>query len=194
MSLQSNNWSSGHLQNNSFAIRHGVLKSQLMEPGEALGTAAQIAVALAGFAGGVVVFRRESVHDWSTIDKFRLRFLLMNSVLPLALCMLGLLFLTIKPPPVDTWKWCSGFAFVVFVLFAVTSMTTFRRLDLRGLQSYGRATHFVFYLFGIFGTAAMVLQLYNVFTLGMFWPFFTGIVFQLTAAMFQFMRIILTPP
>jgi hypothetical protein len=78
MSLQSSNWSSGHLQNNSFAIRHGVLKSQLMQPGEALGTTAQIAVALAGFAGVVVVFR-ESVHDWSTIDKFRLRLILSSS-------------------------------------------------------------------------------------------------------------------
>ena len=165
-----------------------------MEPGEALSAAAQIAVALAGFAGVVVVFRRESVHVWSTIDKFRLRLLLMNSVLPLALCMLGLLFLTIKPPPVDIWKWCSGFALVILVLFAVTSMTIFRRLHLRQLQSYGRATHFVFYLFGIFGTAMTVLQLYNAITLGMFWPFFTGIVFQLTAAMFQFMRIILSSP
>ena len=41
-----------------------------MEAGEALSTAAQIAVALAGFAGVVVVFRRESVHEWSPIDKF----------------------------------------------------------------------------------------------------------------------------
>jgi hypothetical protein len=73
-------------------------------------------------------------------------------------------------------------------------MRTFRRLDLRGLQSYGRATHFVFYLFGILGTAATVLQLYNAIILGVFWPFFTGIAFQLTAAMFQFMRIILIPP
>jgi hypothetical protein len=32
-----------------------------MEPGEALSTAAQIAVTLAGFAGVVVVFQRESV-------------------------------------------------------------------------------------------------------------------------------------
>jgi hypothetical protein len=165
-----------------------------MEPGEALSTAAQIAVALAGFAGVVVVFRRESVHDWSPIDKLRLRLLLMNSVLPLALCMLGLLSLTIKPPPVDIWKWCSGFAFVVFVLFAATSMTIFRRLDLRQLQSYGRATNVVLYLFGILGAAVMLLQLYNVIILGVFWLFFAGIVFQLTAAMFQFMRIILIPP
>jgi len=68
-----------------------------MEPGEALGIAAQIAVALAGFAGVVVVFRREAVHEWSEIDKLRLRLLLANSILPLALSMLGLLLLTIKP-------------------------------------------------------------------------------------------------
>jgi hypothetical protein len=165
-----------------------------MEPGEALGIAAQIAVALAGFAGVVVVFRRESVHEWSTLDKFRLRLLLMNSVLPLALCMLGLLFLTIKPLPTGIWRWCSGFAFVILVFFAVTSLTISRGPELRQLQSYGRATHFVFYLFGILGTGVTVLQLYNVVILGAFWPFFTGIAFQLTAAMFQFMRIILTPP
>ena len=40
-----------------------------MEPGEALGIAAQIGVALAGFAGVVVVFRRESVNEWSALDK-----------------------------------------------------------------------------------------------------------------------------
>ena len=164
-----------------------------MEPGEALGIAAQIAVALAGFAGVVVVFRRESIHEWSPLDRFRLRLLLMNSVLPLALCMLGLLFLTIKPLRADIWNWCSGFAFVVLVLFALTSMTIFRRLHLRQLQSYGRATHFVFYLFGILGTAVTLLQLYNAAILGAFWPFFTGIIFQLTGAMFQFMRIILMP-
>src|SRR4026208_201881 len=33
-------------------------------------SAAQIAVTLAGFGGVVVVFRRESVHEWSPIDEF----------------------------------------------------------------------------------------------------------------------------
>jgi len=41
-----------------------------MQPGEVLSTAAQVAVALAGFAGVVVVFRRESVHEWSTLTNF----------------------------------------------------------------------------------------------------------------------------
>ncbi len=75
-----------------------------MEPSEALSTAPQNAVALAGFAGVVVVFRRESVHEWSLIDKFRLRLLLTNSILPLSFCMIGLLLLTIRPAPAGTWR------------------------------------------------------------------------------------------
>jgi len=78
-----------------------------MEPGEALGSAAQIAVALAGFAGVVVVFRREAVHEWSGIDKLRLRLLLANSILPLGLSMLGLLLLSVEPMPSGIWRWCS---------------------------------------------------------------------------------------
>jgi hypothetical protein len=165
-----------------------------MEPSEALSTAAQVAVALAGFAGVVVVFRRQSVHEWSPIDKFRLRLLLMQSVLPLALCMLGLLCLTIKPLPTGIWKFCSGFAFVMLVLFAVRSATIFRRLQLRQVQSFGRATSFVFYLFAVLGTAVTILQVYNAAILGSFALFFTVIVFQLTGAMFQFMRIVLVLP
>ncbi len=161
-----------------------------MEPGEALGVAAQISVALAGFAGVVVVFRRESVHDWSPVDKLRLRLLLTNSILPLVLCMIGLLLLTIRPVPADIWRWCSGFAFVVSLLFAITMTKHFRRLALREVQSEP-LTRFVFYLFGTIGIAANLLQLYNAASLGAFWPFFTGIVVQLVTGMFQFARMIL---
>ena len=100
-----------------------------MEPGEALSTAAQIAVALAGFAGVVVVFRRGSVHDWTPIDKFRLRLLLINSILPLALCVIGLLLLTIRPTPTAIWTWSSGIALVISSPFAITTGKSFRRLD-----------------------------------------------------------------
>ena len=49
-----------------------------MEPVEALSTAAQLALALAGFAGVVVVFRSSAVHEWAPMDKLRLRLLLSN--------------------------------------------------------------------------------------------------------------------
>jgi hypothetical protein len=163
-----------------------------MQPSEALGIAAQIAVALAGFAGVVVVFRHESVHEWSPIDKFRLRSLLTNSVLPLGLSMIALLLLTIEPALTDVWRWCSGIAFIVFVAFGIAITTSFRRLDLR--QSQAASAHFIFYLSATMGWGATLLQLYNVALLGAFWPFFSGIVVQLVAAMVQFARMILLPP
>jgi hypothetical protein len=164
-----------------------------MEPGEALSTAAQIAVTLAGFAGVVVVFRRESVHDWTPIDKFRLRLLLANSILPLAVCLIGLLLLTIKPAPTGIWRWCSGVAVVIVLPFSIMTSRTFRRLDREQLQR-ALATGFTFYLFSFLGIGAMLLQFFNIAILDAFWPFFTGIVVHLLAAMFQFARIIVLPP
>jgi len=163
-----------------------------MEPSEALSTASQIAVALAGFAGVVVVFRREAIHDWSALDKFRLRLLLANSVLPLGLCMMALLLLTVEPALTSVWRWCSGVAFVVFLAFGITVNISSRRLHLRQLQD--ASANFIFHLFATLGWGAILLQLCNVALLGAFWPFFTGIVVQLIGAMFQFARMILQPP
>jgi len=119
--------------------------------------------------------------------------LLANSILPLGLCLLGLLLLTIKPMPLGIWRWCSGIAFLVFLLFVTTSGKTFRRLDLREVKRE-RLTSIVFYVFAAVGTPVLLLQLYNTVFLGVFWPFFAGIVFQLTAAVFQFARMILLLP
>jgi len=132
------------------------------------------------------------VHEWSALDKFRLRLLLGNSVLPLCLCAVALVLLTIEPVPTGVWKWCSGVAFVVFLSFAITMMRRFQRLDLQ--QRQGRPATFIFYSFFIFGIGATLLQLYNVAALGAFWPFLTGIVFQVMAAVFQFARMILVLP
>jgi len=72
-----------------------------MQPGEALDVAAQVAVTLAGFAGIVVVFRPQSLHEWSIVDKLRLRLLLTNSALPLVSSLFAILLLTIEPPPLS---------------------------------------------------------------------------------------------
>ncbi len=65
-----------------------------MEPTAALSASAQIAVAIAGFAGVVAAFRSDSVHDWGHVERFWLRLLLINSILPLALSMVGLFLLS----------------------------------------------------------------------------------------------------
>ena len=92
-----------------------------MEPGEALTTAAQIAVALAGFAGVVVAFRSSSLHEWSLLDKFRLWLLLGSALAPLLSCLFGMLLLTIKPTPFPIWRWCSGFSLLLICIFGFLS-------------------------------------------------------------------------
>src|SRR5205814_8275783 len=79
-----------------------------MEPGEALGLAAQVAVSLAGFAGVVVVFRPHSVHQWSILGRFRLRLLFNNSILPLAYAVIGIFLLAMRPGLASIWRWCSA--------------------------------------------------------------------------------------
>jgi hypothetical protein len=69
-------------------------------------------------------------------------------------------------------------------------MTAFRRFALQ--RSQGAPANFIFFLFTTLGTAATLLQLYNAVLLGAFWPFFTGIVLQLIAAMVQFARMIVS--
>ena len=80
-----------------------------MEPDEALGIASQIAGALAGFAGAVTAFRARSVDEWEAIDKFRLRLLLTNSILPLAYCLFALGLLAIKPAHFTSGVGATGF-------------------------------------------------------------------------------------
>ena len=56
----------------------------MVEPTEALDVAAQVSVALAGFAGIVAAFGRGPIHEWPPAAKLRLRFLLATGLLPLA--------------------------------------------------------------------------------------------------------------
>jgi|SRR5215472_3042952 len=158
---------------------------------EVLSTAAQIAVALAGFAGVVVVFRRGSVHEWSPLDKFRLRLLLSNSVLPLAYALFAMFLLAMKPPPESTWRWCSGFAAICQIPFAITSIRRTRTLSPTDFKDVRKI---VFYpLFGL-ASAVLLLQFYNLAVLNSFWPFFAGIFVHLMGAMVQFVRLVLVLP
>lgn len=164
-----------------------------MEPGEALSTAAQIAVALAGFAGVVVVFRSSSLHEWAPMDKFRLLNLLGNALVPLFACLFGMLLLTIKPAPHFIWHWCSGFSLLLSFPFG---FATWRRLSELGpavISNMG-AYRYVFYLVGILGAVVGLLQVYNSLVSGVFWIFYAAVILPLAVGTLQFALMILLPP
>lgn len=164
-----------------------------MEPGEALSTAAQIAVTLAGFAGVVVAFRSGPLHDWPAIDKYRLWLLLGNALAPLFACLFGMLLLTIKPTPLSIWHWCSGFWLLLIVPFGFLIRRRQSDLGPTAIKDMG-AYRYLLYTFAILGTAVGLLQVYNALILGVFWGFYAAIVFQLAIGTLQFARMILLPP
>jgi hypothetical protein len=162
-----------------------------MQPSEALGVAAQVAVTLAGFAGIVVVFRPQSVHEWSALDRLRLSLLLMNSVLPLVFSLFGMLLLSVDPVPASIWRWCSGFAFASEVLVFVSMRNPQRRLSAADFQMINK---FLFYGIGVMAMAAAALQVVNFAVWNCFWPFFAAIFVHLFAAVIQFLRMLLLAP
>jgi hypothetical protein len=162
-----------------------------MEPNEALGIVAQVAVALAGFAGVVVVFRPQSLHQWSAVDRFRLRLLLHNSVCPLASALFGMFLLIIKPAPLWIWRECSLFGLLFQLPGAIVLFKGSRRLSPDHFKGPSRL---LFYSVGVVGTAAQVFQLINIAVLNVFWPFFLSILVHLIAAMLQFTRMVLLLP
>src|SRR3954454_4155923 len=154
-----------------------------MQPGEALGIAAQVAVTLAGFAGIVVVFRPDSVHRWCPLDKLRLQLLLTNSALPLGESLFGMLLLTFDSPPASIWRWCSGVSFSAQVLVFVYMRNPRRRLFTRAdIQTVNK---FLFYGIGSISTVAMALQAINFAVWNRFWLFFALIFVQILAALAQ---------
>ena len=163
-----------------------------MEPTAALGTSAQIAVAIAGFAGVVAAFRNDSVHDWGHVEKFWLRLLLLNSILPLVFSMVGLFLLSVTYGSPTTWRLCSGFATLFLVPFAVMIFRTVVGFAPGQLEAAG-GTRFTSYALIAILVAVCLLQLFNLATLAAFWPFFGAVVAQLLGAMYQFVRLVMSP-
>jgi len=162
-----------------------------MEPNTALSVSAQIAVAIAGFAGVVAAFRNNSVRDWGPVETFWLRLLLVNSILPLAFSMFGLFLLSVPYASLTLWRWCSGFAILFLVPFETMIVKTLIGFAPGQLEAAG-GTRFTSYPLITILTAVCLLQFLNVVTLAAFWPFFGAIVALLLGAMYQFVRLVLS--
>ncbi len=161
-----------------------------MDPGSALGTTAEVAATVAGFAGIVVVFGRRSVADWSRVDKERLRLLLVSAAISLVLSLLGMVFLAAFPSS-GPWRWGSAFAAILLVGSSTHNMSRGRRFDPSDVSASGGSVP-LFYTVQAAVCAVGFLQVYNAVVWSAFWPFFAGIVTILAASVIQFIRLVLS--
>src|SRR4051812_28377220 len=158
-----------------------------MQPGEAVAVVAQVAVTLAGFAGIVVVFRPDSVHQWSTLDQFRLRLLLTNSALPLADSLFAILLLSVDPPPIAIWRWCSAFSLATQIPFRILTGTAMRRIAAGEHQSGNKK---IYYSVGRIGGGALVVQLVKPFSWDPVLAFFSRMFFNLFSPLVLFLPLV----
>jgi hypothetical protein len=96
-----------------------------------------------------------------------------------------------KPPPESIWRWCSGFAALCQVPFAITSIKRTRALSPVDFKDVSKI---VFYPLFALASAVLLLQFYNLAVLNSFWPFFAGIFVHLISAIAQFVRLVLLLP
>jgi len=165
----------------------------MIAPGEALGIAVQVTITLAGFTGVVAVFGTNPVHEWSRLNRLRLRLLLTMSSIPVALCLIPLVLLTTGIRQTVIWRAVSVAAVFAFLAAAVMAQRAMTRVPASELSRAERSTA-IFYTTAAVGAASIVLLVYNAILLGAFWPFFTAVVVSMLAALLQFVRLVFLRP
>jgi len=162
-----------------------------VNPADALTTAAQVSVALAGFTGVVAVFGSGYLHDLPPVDRYRLRLMVAFSTLPLLTSLGGLLLLTTDIPWPMVFDLCSAFVIFFAGIAAIFVWHEVRALH-RSRAELGSGGRAMLYAGAVAVVAALVLQVYNLVALHAFWPFYGGIVISVGAATIQFTRLVLT--
>ncbi len=162
-----------------------------MEPDRYLMATAQISLAMAGFAGVVAAYRNQTEHGWGEVERFWLRLLLLNSILPFSFSLIGIFILAAGFLPGAEWRWSSGIAAACLLPFGVMIVRNLRGLSPGALQAAGSG---LFISRGLFSILIVIwlLQLWNAAAASAFWPFFAAILALLLGAIFQFARLVLT--
>jgi hypothetical protein len=151
-----------------------------------LSTLAQIAVALAGFSGIVVALGGRAHGEWSSRDRRLLTALLGTSGGSALLCVPPLLLASAQLPERTIWVVSSGCAVVLQGgLMAIRAGEVAKDRDTRAREPY--------LLVVVFSAAVAfaVLQLANVFWLGVAWPHLSTIAWHLVVAFVVFVRLVL---
>lgn len=160
-----------------------------MEPDKYLIATAQISLAMAGFAGVVAAYRNQ--RGWGVVERFWLRLLLLNSILPFSFSLLGIFIVVADPLPSGEWRLSSGIATLCLLSYAVWILRNLRSLAIGSLEAAG-GNVVVSRLWFTLLLAICLLQLWNAAVGSAFWPFLAAIMALILGAAYQFARLVLT--
>ena len=155
---------------------------------DAMGTAIEVSIAIAGFAGiamGLIARRRA----WTVLDRIRLQMLLTASA---AAMLMGTLPFVLVDAGVDAFVWRIGSG---VQLAWIGVIFTIRAPQRRRFAEYAAASNQeerfpVANVSRVMVPTWVVLALLNVVWLGAFWPYLLGVVFQMTVAFAAFVELV----
>ncbi len=148
---------------------------------------AEIAVALAGFTGVVVVFGSRSHGSWHPGDRLRLGFLLEASLTAGGFALLTLVLLAVFPQSASTAWMTASALWALFMLWSLYSSRHRIRDDLQKHTDIDRfSNRFVFVVF----SALIVAQIANVLVWQQFAPLLAALCLNLAGDAMQFFRLI----
>jgi len=146
----------------------------------------EIAVALAGFTGVVVVFGSRSSGSWLPGDRLRMGFMLEASLTAGGFALLALLLVSCLSELQYVWALAS----MSWALYMVYSLYASRQKIKENLEHHSdidkTANHIVFVLF----SSLVVLQFLNVVYWRDFAPFLAALVLNIAGSAMQFGRLI----
>ncbi len=164
-----------------------------MEPFDALSLCGEIAIAITGFSGVVLVFGERNGSEWSEVDRVRFRMLFTGTITPLGLIALASVLTAAELAEPLTWRVCS-------LVYAVSASTTvFLNLRAAARADSGDANLQVprfqtvwrggtIALFGVL--LVLLLQFANLFALHAFWPVLVAVWWGIALSIFAFVGLL----
>ena len=164
-----------------------------MEPFDALSLCGEIAIAITGFSGVVLVFGERSGIEWSEVDRVRFRMLFTGTITPLGLIALAFVLAAAELAEPLTWRLCS-------LAYAVSALTTAYfnlraaaradaqdpDLQLPRFQSIWRGGAVALFA----ALLVICLQLTNLVVLHAFWPVLVAAWWGIALSLFAFVGLL----
>lgn len=147
----------------------------------------EIAVALAGFSGVVVVFGSRDASGWHPGDRLRLGFLIESSFTAGGIALLALLlYYFYLETPATAWMITSG-TWALYMLFSLYS--SHRRIK-ENSAIHDDIDEFANGLVTVIFCSLILVQIGNVFVWTAFGPLMAALCFNLAGSAMQFARLI----
>jgi len=155
---------------------------------EALLTTAEVAVAFAGFASVVTVFRRREDGDWPAPDVVRFQLMITTSLSAVLLAMLPFAFRFFGAGEATVWASCSG----IFAVYMTAVLVLVARRSLPLVSNVGLSP-VVSWLSLVGGVSVIALQFLNAASVGFdreLGPYYVGLLYLLILSGVSFARLL----